>query len=132
MDLRTWGRAPDGRHHVANLGFVTHPGLRGRGVMSRAVALVVGHALDPATTGGLGLDTLVWQGNVGNVASYKAVWRSGFPVPTYVPSLLPHRGFLVDGWHSPLHRGRPRRPVCPWEEAAELLARDVAGAPNPG
>src|SRR6476620_5973032 len=42
IDLRAMA-VDDG---AGNLGFVTHPDFRGRGVMSAAVQLVVGHAFD--------------------------------------------------------------------------------------
>ena len=110
-----------------DVGFVTHQRARGRGVMSEAVALAVDHAF-----GTLGWEPLVWQANVGNVASYKPMWRNGFPVPLAVPALLNHRGVLLDGWHSVLEPGMPRRPSVSWDEAHASLLRDVETARRPG
>ncbi|WP_270887112.1 GNAT family N-acetyltransferase [Pedococcus sp. 5OH_020] len=87
---------------AGDLGFVTHPALRGRGVMSQAVRLVLGHAFDT-----LGWQLVRWQAHAGNWASAKTVWRSGFPIPTFVPDLLVERGRMVDGWLSTLHAGWP-------------------------
>lgn len=125
IDLRSFDC--DAEHAAGNLGFVTHPAVRGRGVMSDAVRLVVDHAFDA-----LGWLHLTWQGNVGNVASYKAVWRAGFPVPTFVPALLPHRGRRVDAWHSLLEPDAPRKPTTPWGEVLPLLEEQARTARRPG
>ena len=115
IDLRAWTLEPG--HSSGNIGFVTHPAARGRGVMSEAVALVVRHAFEE-----LGWELVAWQANVGNVASYKAAWRCGFPVPVFVPALLHHKGRMLDGWitrcssrtcaASPWRRGKRRMPCC--------------------
>lgn len=101
---------------AGDLGYVSHPAVRGRGVMSEAVRLVVGHAFDS-----LGWQTVRWQAHVGNWGSAKAVWRSGFPLPVFVPDLLVERGRLVDGWISTLHADADRRPVCAWEDVVAAL-----------
>jgi RimJ/RimL family protein N-acetyltransferase len=115
IDLRSYGCAEG--HGAGDLGFVTHPSARGRGVMSQAVVLATAHALDD-----LGWELVQWKANVGNVASYKTAWRAGYPVPAFVPALLQHRGVMVDGWISTLRRGEERAPTVAWEEAeAQLL-----------
>ena len=103
---------------AGDLGFVTHPAFRGRGVMSEAVRLVVDHALDS-----LGWQVVRWEAHAGNWASAKAVWRSGFPVPVFVPDLLLERGRIVDGWISSLHAGTPREPVAQWDDVVTTLTR---------
>ena len=105
---------------AGDLGFVTHPAFRGRGVMSEAVRLVVAHAFE-----GLGWQTVRWQAHVGNWGSAKTVWRAGFPVPTFVPDLLLERGHLVDGWISTLHAPAPTEPVASWDEVHAALAGTV-------
>jgi RimJ/RimL family protein N-acetyltransferase len=102
---------------AGSLGFVTHPAQRGRGVMSAAVRLVVAHALDT-----LGWTLVQWRAHAGNWASAKAVWRCGFPVPTFVPDLLVERGRVIDGWISTLHAGDPREPRVPWDEVYAALS----------
>ena len=101
---------------AGDLGFVTHPALRGRGVMSEAVRLVVGHAFDT-----LGWQTVRWQAHAGNWGSAKSVWRAGFPVPVFVPDLLIERGRIVDGWMSTLHADADRKPVAPWDDVVSAL-----------
>lgn len=101
-----------------DLGYVTHPAHRGRGVMSEAVALVVAHAFDT-----LGWPLVQWKAHAGNWGSLKAVWRAGFPVPVFVPDLLLERGQLTDGWISTLHAPAPAAPVAPWEDVVGALSR---------
>jgi RimJ/RimL family protein N-acetyltransferase len=103
---------------AGDLGYVTHPAFRGRGVMSEAVRLVVGHAFDT-----LGWRTVRWQAHAGNWGSAKAVWRAGFPVPTFVPDLLVERGRLVDGWISTLQAPAPAGPVTTWDDVVAALTR---------
>jgi RimJ/RimL family protein N-acetyltransferase len=125
IDLRAWSREPE--HGSGNIGFVTHPRARGRGVMSEAVGLVLDHAFT-----NLGWELVAWQANLGNYASYKAAWRNGFPLPLPVPALLPHKGRMLDGWHSVLEPDLPREPQVPWDEAYAVLQEHVRTARRPG
>ncbi|MDN3482305.1 GNAT family N-acetyltransferase [Arthrobacter sp. APC 3897] len=111
LDLRFQGA------NSGDLGFVTSPGNRGKGLMSRAVGLAVAYALDD-----LGWDVVNWSANAGNVGSYKTVWRNGFPPPTAVPHLLPHRGKMVEGWVSSLGAGDPRKPSGAWSTWNDVAA----------
>lgn len=96
--------------------------------MTRAVALAIDHAYGP-----LCWELLVWQANVGNVASFKPMWRNGFPRPLSVPALLNHRGGVMrDGWHSVLEPGMARVPAQAWGEVRAALLRDVEAARRPG
>jgi RimJ/RimL family protein N-acetyltransferase len=125
LDLRLWGT--DLARPSGNLGFVTHPDVRGRGVMSEAIGLAVGHAFDT-----LGWEHVTWQANAGNYGSCKAAWRNGFPVPQLVTALLKHRGRMVDGWHSVLEPDMPREPQGSWDEAYAVLQAHVRTARRPG
>ena len=125
IDLRSGGG--EGEHASGDVGFVTHPAFRGRGVMTAAVALAVDHAFDV-----LGWELLVWQAHLGNVASFKPMWRNGFPRPLAVPALLNPRGRMLDGWHSVLEPGMPREPQEPWPAVHAALLRDVELARRPG
>lgn len=117
IDLRSLAAAVG----AGDLGFVTHPAFRGRGVMSEAVRLVVAHAFD-----GLGWHAVRWEAHAGNWGSAKTVWRAGFPVPTFVPDLLVERGNLIDGWISTLHAPAPTEPVVSWDHVQGALAGTVA------
>ncbi len=102
---------------AGSVGYATHQDFRGRGVMSQAVRLVVAHAFDT-----LGWQTVRWEAHHGNWGSAKAVWRAGFPVPTFVPDLLVERGRLVDGWISTLHAPAPTEPVVEWDQVVAALS----------
>lgn len=125
IDLRAWTREPE--HSSGNIGFVTHPRARGRGVMSEAIGLVLDHAFTD-----LGWELVAWQANIGNYASYKAAWRNGFPLPLLVPALLPHKGRMLDGWHSVLEPDQPREPQVSWDEAHAVLQEHARTARRPG
>ena len=112
LDLRFQGA------NSGNLGFVTASEHRGRGLMSRAVALAVAHAFDD-----LGWDVVTWTANAGNIGSYKTVWRNGFPPPIAVPHFLAHRGRMVEGWISSLTPEDPRKPTGEWAEWADVVAQ---------
>lgn len=115
IDLRVMAGVDGG---AGSLGFATHPAFRGRGVMSDAVRVVVGHAFDD-----LAWSALRWEAHAGNWGSAKAVWRNGFPAPTFVPDLLVERGRLVDAWISTLHREASRQPVASWDDVRAALSR---------
>lgn len=125
LDLRSGGG--EGEHASGDVGYVTHPAFRGRGVMTAAVALAIDHAFDV-----LGWELLVWQAHVGNVASFKPMWRNGFPRPLAVPALLNHRGTMLDGWHSVLEPDMPRDPSGDWADVHAALLADVRNARRPG
>lgn len=101
---------------AGDLGFVTHPRFRGQGLMTDAVGVVVAYAFEE-----LDWELVQWKAHAGNWASAKAVWRNGFPLPTFVPSLLVERDSVVDGWISTLRRGASRAPVVPWEQVVAAL-----------
>lgn len=85
----------------AELGYWLAPDARGRGLMGRAVALVV-----PTAFGRLGVDRLTWRAFVGNGPSRRVAERAGFRIE--------------EGWQSGDHRGAPRD-----EWRGELLRADV-------
>ncbi|KGM14830.1 hypothetical protein N867_15110, partial [Actinotalea fermentans ATCC 43279 = JCM 9966 = DSM 3133] len=124
----TWGvREPDGtllgmiglhriEHRTAEIGFWLAPWARHRGVMSRAVALVLGEALDE---GGLDLARVTWRAVVGNWPSRRVAWRAGFRVEgTLRAELVLRDGVRRDAWVGTLLRGDPRSPNEPWPHEA--------------
>ena len=123
----TWGiREPDGTllgmvglHRIelrtAELGFWLAPWARHRGVMSRAVALVVDHALDPD---GLDLVRVTWRAIVGDWPTRRVAWRAGFRVEGTLRAELAQRdGIRRDAWVGTLLRDDPRAPSQPWPHA---------------
>jgi len=102
----------------AEIGYWLDPLVRGRGVMSRAVALVVAHAFDPD---GLGLDRLLWTAFVGNAPSRAVAERAGFRVEGTVRGHGVQRGVRRDSWVGTLLATDPRPPSA--NAAAASAAR---------
>lgn len=105
-----------GLHGVADrsaeLGYWAAPWARGRGAMTRAVALVVDHAFDPA---GLDFVRLQWLAYVGNWPSRRIAWRAGFRVEgTLRLHAVQRPGLRRDDWFGSLLRDDPREPNEPW------------------
>jgi RimJ/RimL family protein N-acetyltransferase len=62
----------------AEVGYLTHPAARGRGVMTEATGLAVRHGFTPVDAGGLGLRRLLVYAAEGNTASRRVIERNGF------------------------------------------------------
>lgn len=89
---------------------------RGIGAASRAVALVVDHALDPD---GVGMIRVLWQAYVGNWPSRRVAWRAGFRIEgTIRRHAVQRAGTRRDTWVGTILRGDPREPNEPWPAEA--------------
>lgn len=119
VELRDEGA---GRAEVA---FGSHPWARGRGLMTRAVSLLLDWGF--ATRG---LATVVWWANKGNWASRRLAWRLGFSFGGVVRSWLPQRGELLDGWVGVLTATDERRPRRPWFDAPVVHGERVLLRPH--
>lgn len=119
VELRDEGA---GRAEVA---FGSHPWARGRGLMTRAVGLLLDWGF--ATRG---LTTVIWWANRGNWASRRLAWRLGFSFDGAVRSWLPQRGELLDGWVGSLTAGDERRPRRPWYDAPVVHGERVVLRPH--
>ncbi|MGJ3508636.1 GNAT family N-acetyltransferase [Enemella sp. A6] len=88
---------------IGDVGFVIHPEARGRGLMSRALRLVVGHGFDE-----LGLAAIRWEAMIGNEESWRVAAAAGFTfegVRRYT-ELAPGR--WLDMWQASILAGDPR------------------------
>lgn len=103
----------------AEIGFVLHPGARGRSRMSTAVRLVRDYAFDV-----LRLATLHWRARAGNWASRRVAAAAGFVFDGSVRRLLEHQGERVDGWLATMTSDDPRTPIR-WLEPVELAGPGV-------
>lgn len=110
------GLRPDGAG-AAELGFALAPWARGRGVMSRAVRLMLAWGFRE-----LDLQVVHWRAREGNWDSRRVAWACGFRVEGLVRGLLVARGVRYDGWVASLVRGEPMSPAHPW-----LSVPDVVG-----
>jgi len=93
VDLR------DGEGGVGEVGFAVSPDVRGHGVMTRALRLVVRHAFD-----GLGWDRVIWRAYVGNFASRRVAWKTGFHGLVTIPGGGLSRGVRKDEWVASIGR----------------------------
>ncbi|PVU81527.1 GNAT family N-acetyltransferase (plasmid) [Cellulomonas sp. WB94] len=94
----------------AEIGYWLGAHARGRGLMSRATALVVDLAFDPER---LGLERLSWTGFTHNVASRRVAERAGFHIEGHIRGYALQRGGRRDAWVGTLLAtdARPVRPA---------------------
>lgn len=107
-------------HGGADVGFSLAPWARGRGVMSRALRMMLTYGFTQ-----LDLQTVHWRAHEGNWPSRRVAWACGFRVEGLVRGLLPWRDGRYDGWIGSLVRGDPMLPVHPWLSVPELGGRQV-------
>lgn len=108
----------------AEVAYGSHPWCRGRGVMERALRLLLEWGFSE-----LDLAMVVWWANRGNWASRKLAWRLGFTMDGTVRSWLPQRGELRDGWVGTLLRDEPRAPGSPWYDVPTVVGPTVTLRP---
>ncbi len=99
---------PEG-HGRANVGYGSHPWVRGTGYVERALRLLLDWGFSSQ-----GLRTVIWWAHVGNWASRRLAWRLGFTVEGSVRQWQPQRGELKDAWVGTLLRDDPRSPTSTW------------------
>lgn len=102
----------------AEVGYWLAPAARGRGLLTRALRLVLGVAFDP---GGPELVRVSWQAYVGNWPSRRVAWRVGFRVEGTVRLHTVQRdGIRRDSWVGTILAGDPREPNEPWPDDAPV------------
>ena len=104
----------------AEVGFALHPSHRGQGVMRTAVNLVLDWGFEQR-----GFRVVMWRANVGNWASRRVAWATGFGFGPRVPGLLQLRGRPRDAWTAWIGAGDPRRPTCRWLVPPVLESGDL-------
>ncbi len=114
LSLRT---ESDGR---AELGYGAHPWARGRGLMERAVRLLLDWGFAERD-----LRTVIWLAQRGNWPSRRLAWKLGFTVDGTLRSWLTQRGELHDAWVGTLRRGEEMTPRSPWLESPTIVGRSV-------
>lgn len=104
----------------AEVGYGLHPDARGRGVMRRALDLLLDWAFEQR-----GVVVVHWRANVGNWASRRAAWAVGFTFGPTIPRLLEQRGERYDAWTGWIGADDPREPTVRWLEPPVLEADAV-------
>ncbi|MFC4854780.1 GNAT family N-acetyltransferase [Actinophytocola glycyrrhizae] len=113
---------------VAELAFGLHPGVRGRGVCSRAVKLILDWGFSRPD-----IELIVWYAHVGNWASWRVAWANGFSYDGKVAKFLLQRGERHDAWCGSLRADDTREPKHEWHvpptvETGRLRLRPHADA----
>ena len=97
-----------------------HPWARGRGVMERAVRMLIEWGFKAER-----LNTIEWLSPRGNWPSWRLAWKLGFTYEGVLPNWLSQRGKLVDGWVGILRRGEAMLPRAPWLESPTLVGTSL-------
>jgi [ribosomal protein S5]-alanine N-acetyltransferase len=104
----------------AEVGFGLHPAARGKGVMHRALDLLLDWAF-----GERGHSVVTWRAFVGNWASRRVVWAAGFHFGPTVPRMLVQRGTRYDAWTGWITDRDTREPKSRWLEAPVIEHEDL-------
>lgn len=104
----------------AELAYGSHPWVRGRGVLERALRLLLTWGFEER-----GLQTVVWWANKGNWASRKVAWRVGFSLEGAPRRWLPQRGELRDSWVGTLLADDPMHPTTRWYDVPRLAGDGI-------
>lgn len=104
---------------ASNLGFLLHPWARGRGIASGALRLALRWCFAEG-----GVESVSWLARVGNVASRRVAWATGFSFHGTLPRQL-GRTPLSDAWLATVVAGDDLRPRTPWLSPAVLRGKRV-------
>lgn len=108
---------------TASLAFSLHPAARGQGLMSRAVRLAATYAFEQQPWGAA-VTRVHWRAVVGNWASRRVAWATGFAFHGTLPeSHADPRdagAAAVDVWVASLGLDDPMAPKAPWFEPPVL------------
>jgi RimJ/RimL family protein N-acetyltransferase len=116
MDIRGVG--------VTDIGYAMHPWARGRGLVTRAIRLATRWAFDHG-----GAEIIHWRAHVGNVASRRTAWKTGFTFHGTVPKLLYERGRAIDTWIASLQPDADGTPTTRWLEPPVMRGERVVLRP---
>lgn len=100
----------------AEIAYGAHPWARGRGIMFRALNLLLDWGFEHQK-----LESVIWWANEGNWASRKLAWRLGFSFDGTVRKRLDQRGQLYDAWVGALVHGDQRAPRTRWLDAPHIV-----------
>lgn len=106
----------------AEVTFGSHPAIRGTGVTTSAVDLLLEWGFRDR-----GLEVVEWMGQRGNFASRRIAWRLGFFFGGVMREWLDHRGEYPDAWVATLRAHDPRRPRSTWIRVPDLHVTTPAG-----
>lgn len=93
----------------AEIAYGSHPWARGRGVMERALRLLLQWGFAERD-----VRTVIWLARRGNWSSRRLAWRLGFSFDGTLRAWLQQRDGLVDAWAGTLLRGEAMAPRTEW------------------
>lgn len=105
---------------MTDVGFALHPWARGRGVMVRALRLVVDWAFAEG-----GAEIVHWKAHVGNEASLRVAHRAGFTLHAPIPGALLEKGSVIDAWTASIRFGDVPLPRTRWAEPVVIEGKHV-------
>ena len=94
---------------LAGVGFTVHPAVRGHAICRRALTLLVDWAFTSR-----GIEVIMWDAYVGNWASRRVAWATGFTFHGTIASYQVQRGTRRDAWFATLRATDSREPKNPW------------------
>lgn len=104
----------------AEVAFGAHPDARGRGVMERALRLLLPWGFEE-----MGVQSVLWLAHRGNWPSRRLAWRLGFSIDGTVSQWLVGRDGLLDAWVGSLRAGEPLLPRHVWYDAPRITGSSV-------
>ncbi len=104
----------------AEIAYGLHPWARGRGLLDRALRLLVDWGFESGR-----FETVIWWAGAGNWASRKAAWKLGFSCHGPLAAWVPQREGLHDAWVGTLRATDPRLPQHPWYDAPRIESARV-------
>jgi RimJ/RimL family protein N-acetyltransferase len=108
--------------HRAEIAYGSHPDVRGKLVMERALRLLLEWGLSPE---GRDLETVIWYADEGNWASRRLAWKVGFSFDGTLRGWLDHRGVPTNAWAGTLRRGEALEPRGEWMEVPRIVGEHV-------
>ncbi|MGW6201379.1 GNAT family N-acetyltransferase [Kribbella sp. NPDC055110] len=99
----------DGEGGVGEVGFAVSADVRGNGVMTRALKLAVRYAFDV-----LDWKRVIWRAFVGNYASRRVAWKTGFRGLVTIPGGGRSRRVRKDEWVASIGRDDELEPKGNW------------------
>jgi RimJ/RimL family protein N-acetyltransferase len=119
LSLRAMG------YGLAEIAFGLHPAVRGQGVCSRAVKLLLDWGFQQPE-----IDVVVWFAYVGNWSSWRVAWANGFTFHGTIQKFLPQRGERRDAWQGSLRAGDTREPKHRWNDPPVLESERLRLRPH--
>ena len=106
----------------AEVAYAAHPWARGRGVLERALRLLLAWGFEEQ-----GLASVLWMSRRGNWPSRRLAWKVGFSCDGLLEGWLPTGadGPLAETWVGTLPRGVDLAPRSPWLEVPRIVGERV-------